>query len=139
MSKSVVLAFISIMAFSSGTVYAATGEENASSGLDAVEASHLTFMREEEKLARDVYLTFAEQYPAQDVFNTIATHSEQTHTDTMRDKLSLYNLPDPNPDTNNLPYSIGHFYGEEWGAYFTEKFQQLTEKGDAGSGLRYSN
>ena len=30
-------------------------------GLDATEVSHLTFMREEEKLARDVYLTLAGQ------------------------------------------------------------------------------
>lgn len=95
-------------------------------GLDAVEASHLTFMREEEKLARDVYLTLADMYPDQDVFKTIATTSEQTHTDTMRDKLAQFNLPDPNPDTNNLPASIGVFSGEEWGWYFTEKYHALT-------------
>ena len=46
------------------------------SGLDAKEASHLTFMREEEKLARDVYLTLAELYPDQMVFSQIATRSE---------------------------------------------------------------
>lgn len=99
------------------------------SGLDATEASHLTFMREEEKLARDVYLTLAELYPAQQVFSRIATRSEQTHTDTMRDKLDQFNLPDPNPDTNNLPSSLGVFTGNEWGWYFTEKFTLLTAKG----------
>ena len=31
-----------------------------SSELDKIEGSHLTFMREEEKLARDVYLAFAD-------------------------------------------------------------------------------
>jgi len=41
------------------------------SSLDATEASHLTFMREEEKLARDVYLTLAELYPNQMVFSRI--------------------------------------------------------------------
>jgi hypothetical protein len=97
-----------------------------SSALDVVEASHLTFMREEEKLARDVYLTLASMYPNQGVFNTIATASEQTHTDTMRDKLAQFGLPDPNPDTNNLPDSIGVFLGLEWGWYFTEKFGDLT-------------
>ena len=97
-----------------------------STGLDAVEASHLTFMREEEKLARDVYLTLANMYPDQDVFNTIATTSEQTHTDTLRDKLAQLDLPDPNPDTNDLPASIGVFLGEDWGWYFTEKFAVLT-------------
>ena len=99
------------------------------SGLDATEASHLTFMREEEKLARDVYLTLAELYPDQMVFSQIATRSEQTHTDTMRDRLDQFNLPDPNPDTNNLPSSLGVFTGDEWGWYFTEKFELLTAKG----------
>jgi len=99
--------------------------------LDANEASHLTFMREEEKLARDVYLTFADMYPNQGVFNNIATTSEQTHTDTMRDKLAQYELPDPNPDTNDLPASIGVFTGAEWGWYFTDKFDYLTTTGSA--------
>lgn len=102
-------------------------EDNANSGgrLDRVEASHLTFMREEEKLARDVYLTLGEMYPNQPVFNNIAGNSEQKHTDTMRDKLAQFNLPDPNPDTNDLPQSIGVFKGVEWGSYFTEKFGTL--------------
>ena len=99
-------------------------------GLDATEVSHLTFMREEEKLARDVYLTLAGLYPNQQVFSRIATRAEQTHTDTMRDKLDQFNLPDPNPDTNNLPSSLGIFTGDEWGWYFTEKFALLTAKGE---------
>jgi hypothetical protein len=98
-------------------------------GLDATEASHLTFMREEEKLARDVYLTLADLYPDQKVFSRIATRAEQTHTDTMRDKLDQFNLPDPNPRTNKLPSSLGVFTGDEWGWYFTEKFTLLTAKG----------
>ena len=103
--------------------------KDSSTPLDATEASHLTFMREEEKLARDVYLTFAASYPDQQVFDNIANKSEQTHTDTMRDKLELYNLEDPNPETNNLPDSLGVFTGDEWGWYFNEKFAQLTAKG----------
>ena len=102
----------------------------AGDALDTTEASHLTFMREEEKLARDVYLTLADLYPAQQVFSRIATRAEQTHTDTMRDKLDQYNLPDPNPETNNLPSSLGVFTGDEWGWYFTEKFAVLTAKGE---------
>ena len=82
------------------TAYAQKGTgQDIQSSLDDVEASHLTFMREEEKLARDVYLKFAEWYPDQPVFNTIATRSEQTHTDTLRDKLDQYGLPDPNSDS----------------------------------------
>jgi hypothetical protein len=102
---------------------------HGSTGLDAAEETHLIFMREEEKLARDVYLTFAQWYPAQAVFDTIATTSEQTHTDTMRDKLAQYGVVDPNPNTNALPETLGVFTGESYGEYFTEKFSQLTDIG----------
>lgn len=105
------------------------GGGGGSTTLDSNEASHLTFMREEEKLARDVYLTFAGIYPDQGVFANIATTSEQTHTDTIRDKLAQFNLPDPNPTTNSLPGSIGVFTGEEWGWYFDEKFSALVAAG----------
>ena len=97
--------------------------------LDAAEETHLVFMREEEKLARDVYLTLAELYPQQKVFNTIATKSEQTHTDTMRDKLADYGIADPNPDANQLPEMIGVFTGETYGGYFLEKYTLLTDQG----------
>ena len=99
--------------------------------LDAAEETHLIFMREEEKLARDVYLTFAGMYPSTNVFQNIATNSEQTHTDTMRDKLAQFSVADPNPDTNNLPSSLGVFTGETYGAYFTDKFNLLTGWGSA--------
>lgn len=106
-----------------------SGGKKVSTGLDATEASHLTFMREEEKLARDVYLKFAEWYPDQPVFSDIATKSEQTHTDTMRDRLTFYNIEDPNPDTNNIPDSLGVFTGEEWRKYFDYRYAQLTNWG----------
>ncbi len=114
-----------------GVALAAGGPPGGGGGggggtLDAAEETHLIFMREEEKLARDVYLTFASMYPSQGVFSNIATSSEQTHTDTMRDKLAQFNVADPNPDTNNLPASLGVFTGATYGAYFTEKFALLT-------------
>jgi hypothetical protein len=113
------------------TVHAADkpGVGNAAAVLDHAEETHLIFMREEEKLARDVYLTFAQWYPAQPVFQNIGEGSEQTHTDTMRDKLEQYRIADPNPDANDLPASIGVFTGEAYGGYFTEKFQALTALG----------
>ncbi|MDR9502436.1 MAG: DUF2202 domain-containing protein [Desulfurivibrionaceae bacterium] len=92
--------------------------------LDAGEEAHLIFMREEEKLARDVYLTLADLYPEEKVFANIA-ESEQTHTDTIFFTLEYYRIDDPNPDTNNLPGSIGVFTGEEYGAYFTDTFEYL--------------
>ena len=123
--KTVIAASITAAVMSTSAL-AAGGNGGGSTGLDANEAAHLTFMREEEKLARDVYLTLANMYPAQTTFNTIATTSEQTHTDTMRDKLAQYGLQDPNPETNNLPASLGVFTGAEWGSYFDEKFALLT-------------
>lgn len=105
-----------------------TSTSTVPSSLDATETSHLTFMREEEKLARDVYLTLAEMYPEQEVFANIATTSEQTHTDTMRDKLAQFGIDDPNPATNDLPTSIGVFTGAEWGWYFTQKYSELIAK-----------
>lgn len=86
-------------------------------------------MREEEKLARDVYLTLKELYPAEPVFATVGDGSEQTHTDTVRDMLEKYGIADPNPDANLLPASIGVFTGADCGWYFSEKFELLTTRG----------
>lgn len=101
----------------------------AAAAIDKVERSHLIFMREEEKLARDIYLSFASKYPSQKVFSNIATKSEQAHTNTMRDKLIQFKIPDPNPNTNNLPGSIGVFTGAEWGSYFSKKYTDLITLG----------
>jgi len=124
-SLALIVSLTSLTLFSANTLAA----KKVKVALDKDEASLLTFMREEEKLARDVYLKFAEMYPKQGVFAEIATSSEQTHTDTIRDKLAQYNLADPNPDTNNLPESLGVFTGDEWGWYFTEKYTVLTDWG----------
>ena len=62
--------------------------------LSATEASDLTFQREEEKLARDVYLTLYDTWDAR-IFSNIATRAEQRHTDVMKMLLDKYLLPDP--------------------------------------------
>jgi len=53
-------------------------------------------MREEEKLARDVYLTLYETW-GQKIFSNIAS-SEQTHTDAVKTLLSAYKIEDPVTD-----------------------------------------
>ena len=63
------------------------------SDLSATEASALVFMREEEKLARDVYQLLYTQW-GQKVFSNIAA-SEQQHMDAVALLLTRYNLPDP--------------------------------------------
>ena len=97
--------------------------------LDAGETAHLIFMREEEKLARDVYLALAALYAQPSTFEIIGEGSEQTHTDTVRDILEKYGIPTPNPTANDLPSSIGVFSGADYGWYFTEKFNALVDRG----------
>jgi hypothetical protein len=94
--------------------------------LTTAEEAHLVFMRSEEKLARDVYLTLAAQYPAQSTFITIATQSEQTHTDTMKNTLETFNIDDPEPNADELPAAIGVFENPYFSAYFEGKYDYLT-------------
>lgn len=61
--------------------------------LTAEEVAGLLWMREEEKLARDVYLALADVWDAQ-VFSNIA-RSEQAHMDQMETLLDTYGLQDP--------------------------------------------
>ena len=74
--------------------------------LTALEAENLTFMREEEKLARDVYLTMYEAWGL-NIFSNIAA-SEQTHTDAVAEMLAKYQLPDPVVDDR-----VGIFVNQE--------------------------
>ncbi len=67
-----------------------------------VSADSLQFIREEEKLARDVYLTLYGKWQ-DNVFNNIAS-SEQKHTDAVRHLLEKYSIDDPAADTG-----IGEF------------------------------
>ncbi len=56
----------------------------------------LAYVREEEKLAHDVYVFLYKKWGVQ-VFQNIA-ESEQTHTDTVKSLLATYGLPDPAAD-----------------------------------------
>lgn len=60
--------------------------------LSLIQAAELQYMREEEKLARDVYLFMYEKWGAA-IFTNIAA-SEQTHMDTLLGKLVKYGIPD---------------------------------------------
>jgi hypothetical protein len=69
---------------------------NASASLDAGEIADLEYMREEEKLARDVYRTLYGLWGLP-VFDNISG-SEQVHTTQVEDMLEKYGLPDPVAD-----------------------------------------
>jgi hypothetical protein len=61
--------------------------------LSDAEVEGLLFMREEEKLARDVYLTLYEKW-GMPIFQNIAG-SEQTHMDAVKTLLDRYDVEDP--------------------------------------------
>lgn len=60
--------------------------------LSTQEVADLLYMREEEKLARDVYLTLYDQWGL-NIFNNISG-SEQTHTDSVKSILENYGVAD---------------------------------------------
>ncbi len=84
------------------------------------EIETLEYMREEEFLARDVYIKMYELYNIP-VFNNIS-NSEFIHSTAMQALLEKYNLPDPGAD-----HEIGIFENEEIQALY----DALVEQGSA--------
>ncbi|MCD6116767.1 DUF2202 domain-containing protein [bacterium] len=82
------------------------------------EIEGLIFMREEEKLARDVYKSLYDVWE-QNIFNNIS-NSEQRHTDAIKTLLDLYNIDDP-METD--------IFGEFKNVDLQELFNTLTEQG----------
>lgn len=82
--------FITLLLFFAAPLPAAY---SATVPLSAEEAADLSFMREEEKLARDTYLTLYERWELE-VFSNIAS-SEQLHMNAVLRLLKNYGLPDP--------------------------------------------
>lgn len=91
---------------------------NDNAALSANEADTLGYMREEEKLARDVYRTLYDQWRIQ-AFDNIA-NSEQQHMDTMASMIDKYGLEDPVMDD-----SAGSFTNPELASLYDE----LVERG----------
>lgn len=93
--------------------------------LTETEAQNITYMRLEEKLARDVYLTLAELYDCP-VFTNIAA-AEQRHMDAVGLLITKYGLEDPIVDD-----TVGAFADlESVETDFAAAFVELTEKGAA--------
>jgi hypothetical protein len=75
-------------------------DENPVGELNDTEIHHLEFIREEEKLARDVYIELYNDFPLP-VFANIAS-SEQRHTDAVARLLAYYKLADPFIDQHGV-------------------------------------
>jgi hypothetical protein len=65
----------------------------AAAVLSDAEVDWLVYMREEEKLARDVYVFLYEKWHSR-IFNNISL-SEQKHMDAIKTLLDRYGIPDP--------------------------------------------
>jgi len=106
----------SVMSASAGAVAGSRGMDQASSldtsTLDATETEYLVYMREEEKLARDVYITFFETWSLP-VFDNISD-SEETHTTQVEDMLEKYRVPDPVVDD-----TVGVFVNPDLASLYT--------------------
>jgi hypothetical protein len=102
-----------------------SGGENkvSNSALDFNEQTHLEFMCEEEKLARDVYITLGAKFLDSTTFGQI-DDSEERHKCAVTDMLKKYGVPSPSTNDN-----VGAFTGEAYGWYFTKKYKALVERG----------
>ncbi|TCK06317.1 DUF2202 domain-containing protein [Phorcysia thermohydrogeniphila] len=88
--------------------------------LNKSEISDLLYMREEEKLARDVYLTLSKVYPLP-VFRNIS-RSEEQHMKMVKVLLDKYGIPDPVAETGNR---VGVFKNKK----LQELYNKLVEQG----------
>lgn len=86
--------------------------------LTSAEKASLLEMREEEKFARDVYITLGNLWN-QPIFSNIA-ESEQRHMDAVKNLLDKYGLDDP---------AAGNDLGEFTDPQFTQLFEQLVAQG----------
>ncbi|MDF1629155.1 MAG: DUF2202 domain-containing protein [Alcanivoracaceae bacterium] len=97
MKKSITSAALACSLILTATALAApAGKKHSSNNeLTQIEIANLQFMREEEKLARDVYLTMDQYWGQQtSVFANIAV-SEESHTSTIDYLLEKYDIEDP--------------------------------------------
>ncbi|WP_106381672.1 DUF2202 domain-containing protein [Thiomicrorhabdus sp. Kp2] len=95
-----------------------TEQTTTVSALSSFEETSLKFMREEEKLARDVYLSLYDVWGVP-IFQNIA-NSEQTHTNAVANLLQKYGVADP--VTNDA-------IGEYTDPAFTELYAALVKAG----------
>ncbi|MDG6777162.1 DUF2202 domain-containing protein [Thiomicrorhabdus sp. zzn3] len=99
-------------------------ESTAIEALSVEEEHGLLFMREEEKLARDVYLTLYDIWGLS-IFQNIA-ESEQKHTDAIKLLIEKYQLADPVVDDTVGVFTDYHFV-ETYEALVTKGSQSLED------------
>lgn len=91
--RTVLIALLTLVLTSYGVALVPVAQASPSPALPPTEAAALTFMREEEKLARDVYQALSATWSLP-MFANIAA-SEQTHMDAIKTLLDRYGIADP--------------------------------------------
>jgi len=91
--KRILIALV-VAALAAVVAVVAPAPSAGASGLTATEVADLQYMREEEKLARDVYTALAAKWSEATVFARIA-QSEQRHMDAVKVVLDRYGIADP--------------------------------------------
>ena len=120
-AKSVTALTLALATVISMPLHAANGTGTARttlSSLSPLENADLLYMREEEKVARDVYLTLYDAWGLA-VFSNIAS-SEQSHMDALLKLLRAYRLPDP---------AAGNAIGEFSNSNLQSLYDTLVDKG----------
>ncbi len=103
-----------------GTCCLALINSTPKQALDSTEAAGLAYIREEEKLAHDVYVTLRSKW-GMPVFGNIS-QSEDRHFSTIKLLLDRYELPDP-----AASHAIGAFQNEG----LRELYADLVKQGDS--------
>ena len=118
--KSVLPAFIGLALCGSA---AATGAVDSTASLDFNEQTHLVFICEEEKLARDVYRVLGRRFPELGVFADMEAGQEHSRCAVL-ELLRKYRVSIPSVNDN-----VGVFSWGIYGRYFMEKYLVLTNQG----------
>jgi len=121
-----IIALACVLSMSINTAYArrhngqVKSKELKRDALTQEEQDSIIWMRSEEKLARDVYITLGKQWDIVQ-FKKIA-RSEQRHMNALKRLILLYKLPDPIEDN-----TVGVFSS----AHFQELYNELTTLGSS--------
>lgn len=111
MKKVLFATFLTLMMFSS-----CSNDNQSSIPLTQAEIDDLNFLREEEKLARDVYLFSYNKYQIT-IFNTIS-QSEQKHMNSVLNLMNKYGIPD------SASTVVGVFNNPDLQVLYTSLIQQ---------------
>ena len=118
--KTLLIAIAILTVLTSMTVANLAGQQQRASRplpaavqLTEAEEQHILYMREEEKLARDVYLTLYELWGAETFANI--SESEQRHMDAIKNLITRYGLVDPVVDG-----AVGIFTNQDFEILYDE-------------------